>query len=62
MAPALEALFDHGDAEFHAALIDLGRRGCECVQRLFRDILPDAATTALAAPAGEGWRERARAR
>ena len=33
---------------------------CEAVRRLFQDILPDAATIALAAPAGEGWRERTR--
>ncbi len=30
------------------------------MRRLFRDILPDTATVALAAPAGEGWRERTR--
>ena len=34
--------------------------GCEAVRQMFRDSLPDAATTALAAPAGEGWRERVR--
>ena len=37
-----------------------GVEACEGVRRLFRDILPDAATVALAAPAGEGWRERTR--
>lgn len=34
--------------------------GYEAVRRLFRDILPDAATIALAAPGSEGWRERTR--
>ncbi len=42
MAPASEALFDGDDTEFHAALIGLGRRGCECVQRLRRAGLADA--------------------
>lgn len=37
-----------------------GVEACEGVRRLFRDILPDAATIALAAPTGEGWRERTR--
>ena len=38
----------------------VGVEACEGVRRLFRDILPDAATVALAAPAGEGWQERTR--
>lgn len=37
-----------------------GVEACEEVRRLFRDILPDAATVALASLAGEGWRERTR--
>ena len=32
----------------------------EALRRMFLDILPDAATTALAAPGGEGWKERTR--
>jgi hypothetical protein len=42
MAPDSGALFDNGDAEFHAALIGLGRRGCECVRRLRQTGLADA--------------------
>lgn len=34
--------------------------GCGAVRRLFRDLLPDTATIALAAPSGAGWRERTR--
>ena len=37
-----------------------GVEGCEAVRRLFRDLLPDTATIALAAPSGAGWRERTR--
>lgn len=33
---------DDGDSDFHAALIGLGRRGCDCVQRLRRAGLTDA--------------------
>ena len=37
----MAALFDDGDSDFHAALIGLGRRGCDCVQRLRRAGLTD---------------------
>ena len=33
---------DDGDSDFHAALIGLGQRGCDCVQRLRRAGLTDA--------------------
>jgi len=42
MSSAMEALFDDGDRDFHPALIGLGRRGCDCVQRLRRAGLADA--------------------
>ena len=34
MAPDLDLFFGDGNADFHAALIGLGRRGCDCVRRL----------------------------
>ena len=42
MSTAMEALFDDGEGECHAALMGLGRRGCACVQRLRRAGLTDA--------------------
>lgn len=42
MAPDSDLLFDDGDADFHAALIGLGRRGCDCLRRLRRTGLADA--------------------
>ena len=42
MAPDLDLLFEGGDTDFHAALIGLGRRGCECIRRLRRSGLADA--------------------
>ena len=42
MAPDSDLLFDDGDTDFHAALIGLGRRGCDCVRRLRRSGLADA--------------------
>ena len=76
MAPDSNLLFDDGDVDFHAALIGLGRRGCDCVRRLRQTGLADARAflidhdpdarqeealpEALAAPAGGGWRERTR--
>ena len=38
----MAAVFDDGDSDFHAALIGLGRRGCDCVRRLRRAGLTDA--------------------
>ena len=38
----MAAVFDDGDSDFHAALIGLGRRGCDCVQRLRQAGLTDA--------------------
>ncbi|MFZ1640209.1 MAG: hypothetical protein WAV07_01990 [Candidatus Contendobacter sp.] len=62
---ALAELYDRGFKPDQATGMLVMVRGagveaCEAVRRLFRDILPDAAPTALAAPAGEGWRERTR--
>ncbi|MDS4022246.1 MAG: hypothetical protein RKR03_17355 [Candidatus Competibacter sp.] len=63
---ALAALNDRGFKPDRATGMLVVARGgdgagaCEGVRRLFRDILPDAAVIALAAPAGEGWRERTR--
>lgn len=42
MAPDSDRLFDSGDTDFHAALIGVGRRGCDCVRRLRQAELADA--------------------
>lgn len=62
---ALAELYEQGFQPGQATGILIVVRGadigeCDAVRGLFQDILPDAATVALAAPAGEGWRERVR--
>lgn len=42
MAPDPDLLFDGGNTDFHAALIGLGRRGCDCVRRLCQTGLAEA--------------------